>query len=121
MIEGADDCTDSNNQECFPDNDAYVKVRYCIDPDMTLPNNAIQPKCPITDMEVISGSITTNPRQNWEERKFRNAEPVVRFTRAQEKDHGPIVDTRVASYLPCLDPEQVKFEYTNDRNSNYPS
>ena len=121
MLEGADECLSGFSHECFPDNDAYVKVRYCIDPDNSLPSNAIQPKCPITDMEVISGSITTNLRQNWEERKFLDSYPVVRFTRTQAKDHGPIVDTRVASYLPCLDQEQVKFEYTNDYQSGNPS
>ena len=70
MLDGASACRDSNKHECFPDNDAFVKVRYCVDEDRTLPKTAIQPDCPITDIEIISGSITTDPRQNWEERIY---------------------------------------------------
>ena len=45
-------------------------------------------------------------------KESKNSEPIVRFIRAQTDDLGPIFDTRVASYLACLDPEPVKYERT---------
>lgn len=63
MIDGASACRDSNKHDCFPDNDAFVKVRYCVD-------SYRKEDCPITDIEIISGPITTDPRQNWEERIY---------------------------------------------------